>query len=278
MICTPRQHVARSVSVPSIATMFSGLVFAASVCVAQVPAAISAMAANEVASRQHAGHFAYTAEERSDRTGGHLWREHVVEVGDGMLRRLVAVDGNPLTAQQAAAEEQRLQALVANPEEYRRQGQAHKDDELHAARLLQLLPRAFLITSEGMQGDCRVFRFVPDPKFQPSTYEERVGAAMAGTVSVMEPAERLCTLQATISHPVTFGFGLIGKVEQGGNFRLERAPVKGAEWKTRSMSVHMGGKILMLKSLTKQQETVRTEIRPLGDTLTLPQGAGLLLP
>lgn len=195
-----------------------------------------------------------------------------------MLRRLVAVDGNPLTGQQAVAEERRLQALVATPEEYRRQGQAHKDDELHAARLLQLLPRAFLITSAGMQGECRLFRFEPDPRFQPATYEERVGAAMAGTVSVMEPANRLCTLQATIAHPVTFGFGLIGKVEQGGNFRLERAPVKGAEWKTRSMSVHMGGRILLLKSLTKQQETVRTEIRPVADTLGLEQGLALLLP
>ena len=238
---------------------------------------IAAMAANETAARQRPAHFAYTSDERSDRTGGHLWREHVIEIGDGMLRQLVAVDGNPLSAQQAADEVQRLQALVANPDEFRRQAQAHKDDDVHATRLLQLLPRAFVITPDGSAADCKRYSFAPDPSFQPASFEERVGAAMAGTVSIQEPANRLCSLQASIQHPVTFGFGLIGKVEQGGNFRLERVPVRGSEWKTRSMSVHMGGKILMAKSLAKQQETVRMDIRTVPDALTLQQGLAMLL-
>ena len=84
---------------------------------------------------------------------------------------------------------------------------------------------------------------------------------MVGTVSLMEPADRLCVLQGRLDHPVTFGFGLIGKVDQGGSFRLERAPVNATEWKSRKISVHMGGRILMMKSLAKEQETVRTDVR-----------------
>jgi hypothetical protein len=256
----------------------STFVLVAGVCRAEAPAIIATMAANETAARQHQSHFAYTSDERSDRTGGHLWREHVVEVGDGMLRQLVAVDGNALSPAQAAAETHRLQALVTNPLEFRRLAEAHKDDEVHATRLLQLLPRAFVIVPDGTQGECAQFRFEPDPKFQPSSFEERVGAAMAGTISVMQTTGRLCTLQGSIQHPVTFGFGLIGKVEQGGSFRLERIPVKGADWKTRAMSVHMGGKILMAKSLAKQQETVRSDIRPVPDSLTLQQGLAMIQP
>ncbi|SEC18860.1 hypothetical protein [Terriglobus roseus] len=277
MTCSPRQHAAR----PSWKSVLASLCMAAlgvAMCPAATPAIITAMASNETAARQHQSHFAYTSDERSDRTGGHLWREHVVEIGDGMLRQLVAVDGTPLTPAQAAAESQRLQALVANPDEFRRLAQAHKDDEVHATRLLQLLPRAFMIVPDGTKGECLQFRFEPDPNFQPSGFEERVGAAMAGTISVMEPTGRLCTLQASIQHPVTFGFGLIGRIEQGGNFRLERIPIKGSDWKTRAMSVHMGGKILLAKSLAKQQETVRTEIRAVPDGLTLQQGLDLIRP
>ncbi len=77
------------------------------------------MAANEVAARQDLQHFAYTSEERSTRTGGHLWTEKVVEASDGSLRPLVAVDGKPLSADQTEAEQHRINSLVADPNEFR---------------------------------------------------------------------------------------------------------------------------------------------------------------
>ncbi len=208
----------------------------------------------------------------------HLWHEKVVEVGDGQLRRLIAVDGKPLSEAETHAETQRLQGLVDHPDAFRKLSQAHKDDEVHAANLLQLIPRAFVVTPDGQDGECTRYSFVPNPAFQPSTYEERVGAAMVGTVSLMEPADRLCVLQGRLDHPVTFGFGLIGKVDQGGSFRLERAPVNATEWKSRKISVHMGGRILMMKSLAKEQETVRTDVRLVTDDLTLAQAMAMLQP
>jgi hypothetical protein len=247
-------------------------------CTAQVPPSLALMAANEVAAREHQGTFAYTSEERSDRTGMHLWQERDVEIGDGILRRLIAVDGRLLSKEETALEAQRLQSLVNNPDEYRRESAAHKDDEKHATSMLQLLPRAFLLTPDGTDGGCTRYRFTPDPAFKPATYEERVGSAMAGTVSLHEPENRLCILQGTLQHPVTFGFGLIGKVDAGGNFRLERAPVDGSAWKSHRISVHMGGKILLMKSLAKEQETTRTSVRSVSTTLTLAQGLQLIQP
>jgi hypothetical protein len=245
-------------------------------CTAQVPPSLALMAANEVAAREHQGTFAYTSEERSDRTGMHLWQERDVEIGDGILRRLIAIDGRPLSKEETTLEAQRLKTLVNNPDAYRRESAAHKDDEKHATSMLQLLPRAFLLTPDGTEGDCTRYRFAPNPAFQPGTYEERVGAAMAGTVSLREPENRLCVLQGTLQHPVTFGFGLIGKVDTGGNFRLERAPVENSGWKSEKISVHMGGRILMMKSLAKEQETTRTSVRAVPSTLTLAQGLQMI--
>src|SRR5260370_5464957 len=57
---------------------------------------------------KHKGRYVYLSQERSERTGGHLWTERVVETSVGKLRRLIAEDGQPLTGDRAAAEHARL--------------------------------------------------------------------------------------------------------------------------------------------------------------------------
>ena len=246
---------------------------------------VAKMAANEVAARQDLQHFAYTSEEHSTRTGGHLWRENVIEITDGPLRRLIAIDSQPLTPDQTQTEQRRIDDLVANPDDFRRSNQAHKDDEARATQLLQLIARAFLITPDGEVNGCTRFAFQPNPAFQPSSYQERVAHEMAGTVSLKQPPEpsrepngsnskiRLCTLQATIIHPVEFGFGMLGHIDQGGHFSLDRKQIDANIWKSDRISVHITGKILLLKSLAQDQEVTRTKIHIVPQNLTLAQAA-----
>ncbi len=236
------------------------------------------MAANEVNARQQDNLFMYLSEETSPRTGGHLWREKVVETDDGPLRRLLAVDGKPLDPAQSKAESDRIQQILADPDSFRRENAARKDDEVHATRLLVLLPKAFIVTPNGEQNGCSRYAFRPNPSFQPSTYEERVAHAMTGTVSIQEPAERLCTLEGTIMQPVEFGFGILGRVEQGGHFMLQRIPVDAGRWKTDRISVHVQGRVLMLKTLTRNQEVTRSHIAVVTPHLSLTDAARLTLP
>ena len=240
---------------------------------AQTSGLIEKMAANEVAARQDLQHFAYTSEERSTRTGNHLWKERVVETSTGSLRRLLAIDNQPLSAVDAQAEQRRIDDLVAHPDDFRRQNQAHKDDEVRATQLLQILPRAFLITPAGEQNGCTRFTFQPNPAFQPSSYAERVAHQMAGAVSLKQPDNRLCTLDARIIHPVEFGFGVLGHIDQGGYFSLERKQIDGKIWKSDRISVHITGRILLLKTLAQNQDVVRTLISVVPQDLTLEQAA-----
>ncbi len=236
---------------------------------------VSSMAAAEIAARNQDSFYTYTADEVSARTGGHRWTEKVAELREGSLHRLIAIDGKPLTPAEARVEADRINDIVHHPEEFRRTGAAHKDDEARAGQLLQLLPKAFVITSAGEAHGCVQFAFRPNPGYQPSTYEERVAAAMAGTVSLEQTTNRLCTLQAAIVHPVQFGFGLLGRIEQGGHFDLERTPVDALHWKSDRISVHMQGRILLMKTLTREQEVRRTEIHLLRAPITLEQAAQL---
>jgi hypothetical protein len=231
------------------------------------------MAANEVAARQQVAHFAYTAEERSIRTGGHLWKEKVVETTDGPLRRLIAIDNQPLSPEQAQAEQQRIDSLVKDPNAFRRMNSAHKDDELRATQLLQLLPTAFLMTPAGEANGCVRFTFQPNPSFQPSSYLERASREMSGTVSLKQPENRLCSLDARAFSPIEFGFGMLGHIDQGSHFTLERKRIDETNWKSDRISVHITGKILLFKSLTQDQEATRTEIRVVPQNLSLQQAA-----
>lgn len=239
----------------------------------QQPALIEKMAANEVTARQQKQNFSYLSEERSDRTGGHLWKENVVETTDGPLRRLIAIDNRPLTTAEAQTEQRRIDTLVSHPDEFRRLNQAHKDDETRATQLLQLLSNDFTLTPSGEVNGCLSFHFQSKQDFHPSSYQERVAHEMAGTVSVKEPEARLCTLDATILHPVEFGFGVLGHIDQGGHFSLARKQIDSKNWKSDHISVHVSGRILMLKSLAQNQDTVRTGIRLVPQNLTLAEAA-----
>jgi hypothetical protein len=239
---------------------------------------IEKMAANEVTARQQNQNFFYVSEERSDRTGGHLWKENVVETTDGPLRRLIAIDNRPLTVAEAEAEQRRIDNLVSHPDAFRRLNQAHKDDETRATQLLQLLSNKFTLSPDGEVNGCLRFTFQPKPEFHPSSYQERVAHEMAGTVSMKQPENRLCTLDATILHPVEFGFGFLGHIDQGGHFGLARKQIDAKNWKSDHISVHVSGRILMLKSLAQNQDAVRTQIRLVPQNLTLAQAAQISKP
>jgi len=158
---------------------------------AQGSVVIMRMVTNEgIAHAQHE-RFSYISEERSARTDGRLWTEKAVETDDGVLRRLLAVDHLPLTFAARKAEERRIEDLVAHPQTFRKLNEGHKEDVTHAIQLLQMLPKAFLISSDGEQQGCTRFAFRPNPSFQPSTYEERIVHVLEGTVSVKEPEDRL---------------------------------------------------------------------------------------
>jgi hypothetical protein len=237
---------------------------------------VEKMAANEVAARQQRSHFFFVAQERSVRTGGHLWKENVVETNDGPLHRVIAIDNKPLTPAEAAVEQRRIDYLVAHPDQLRRENQAHKDDETRATQLMQMLSTAYVLTPNGEINGCTRFTFQPRPEFRPSSYQERVAHELAGTVSVKQPEDRLCTLEATILHPVEFGFGILGRVDEGGHFSLVRKQIDAKNWKTDRFSVHVNGRILMLKTLAQDQDTVRSDIRIVPQNLTLAEAAQLI--
>src|SRR4030088_3127341 len=64
---------------------------------------VDTMLTHEGDPAEHRLKYMYLCEERSDRTGGHLWLERVVETPMGKVRLLLAEDGKPLSVERQEA-------------------------------------------------------------------------------------------------------------------------------------------------------------------------------
>jgi hypothetical protein len=233
---------------------------------------------NEAADRSVQDHVSFVSHVRSTRTGVHLWVEKVVEIEDGPIRRLISEDGQSLSPERARAEDQRIANLVAHPAEFRRANQPRHSDEKSALDLIHSFPHAFLFTYNGTSDGCTKIHFKPDPGFTPSTYEERFLHVLEGTLEIKQPDNRVCALRARMARPVDIGFGLLGHVDQNGTIEVARIHTSWEIWKIASMKIHVTGKLLLVKSLSKEQEETRADIKELPPHLNLAQAAALTRP
>jgi len=180
----------------------------------------------------------------------------VIETRDGDVARLVALNGQPLSAQANQAELDRLDNLANHPEIQQHRYQREQKDAERVNRLMRLLPDAFLYRFQGMvpcaAGQCYRLSFSPHPRFNPPDLEAAVFRGMAGEVWIDQAQERLTRLDAHLISNVDFGWGIIGKLDKGGTIQITQADIGGHDWEVTSLMVDMRGKALMVKSLSFQ--------------------------
>lgn len=224
---------------------------------------------NELHDHQQHGYWRYWIE-RQDRLS------EQIETAEGPVVRLVSAGGHPLSAQAEREESQRLDHLLASPDERVRHRQAWAEDEKRIGRIVALLPDAFLYEYAGEESGCYRLRFRPNPAYPPHGIEARIFHAMHGELWVDARMKRLARLDGTLEDNVDFGYGLLGRLYKGGWFRLERTQVSATDWKTARLEVHMNGRALLLKTIARETSETRRGFTPVPAGLTLDQGVILL--
>ena len=99
---------------------------------------------------------------------------------------------------------------------------------------------------------------------------------MAGTILVDPQRKRLAHLSELFVENVDFGFGILGRIAKGGTFEIERAQVSSSHWKTDLIDIHVNGRMLLFKTLSKQQHETRSDFEPVSKDLDLRQAEDLL--
>ena len=143
-------------------------------------------AANEIKASNSPVYFMF---KDRDEEKGHSITKAVIQTPQGGLLRTIAINDKPLTPEQRAKDDQKLQKFANDPEARRKRRQATKEEDQRESVMLTSLPDAFLYTYAGEQpgpnGSPLVhLTFKPNPKFNPPNHETMVYQGMQGDMLI----------------------------------------------------------------------------------------------
>lgn len=203
----------------------------------------------------------------------------IVETKDGDVARLVAINDGPLSAQDAQNEETRLQGLLNDPSLQRHRQEREQGDTERARKVMRALPNAFTYKFAGVvdtsQGPSYRFSFQPNPDFDPQDLEAQVLKGMAGELWIDVAQQRVTRLEGKRIHDVTYGFGLLGKLDQGGTLLLEQADVGNHQWRTTHMVLVMNARLL-IKTIKLDTMLELTQYAPVTTGMSYQQAIQML--
>jgi hypothetical protein len=200
----------------------------------------------------------------------------VVETDRGQVKKKVKYNGQPLTPEQLKAEDARIQSFVHDPSQQAKQRKDGEQDDKRSENMLRMLPDAFLWQMKSDTPEAYILSFTPNPKFDAPSMESRVFAAMAGDMVVSKPGSRIKTLRGTLISDVKFAYGLLGHLNKGGTFDVERSELAPGIWQITESHIHIDGRALLFKNISEQEDEVKSDFRPTPPATTLEQAATLL--
>jgi hypothetical protein len=236
---------------------------------------VRAVVANELKAQDEShGRWMYRVEREQQ---GKKKAKEVVQTGQGSLDRLVALDGQPLTAKEQQDEKERIGNLVRNPAEQQKLEQTRKKDAEQCKAFFKMLPDALTFIYASRDGDVIKLNYRPNPSFQPPSREARVFHEMEGEMWVQETQRRLARIQGQLVADVKFAGGLLGHLEKGGHFSVEQRELSPGQWDLTFMEVDMKGKALFFKTIDVNEKEKRSDFRTVPDDLTLAEAADMLI-
>jgi len=201
----------------------------------------------------------------------------VIDTREGQLARTLLINGRPLTAEERASDEARMKKLVEDPGERAKREKREKDDSEKATQMFKAIPDAFVFKYDGEENGTLRLTFFPNPHYDAPTRELQVFKSMSGKMWIDHAAGRLTRLEGTLFEDVTFGWGLLGRLNKGGTFSISQTRVSDDHWEIVALDVKMSGKAVIFKSINVKQMQRLTEFRRVSDDLTIAQAYKLLV-
>jgi hypothetical protein len=78
----------------------------------------------------------------------------------------------------------------------------------------------------------------------------------------MHKGNHIRTFRGSLTEDFRIGFGILGKLNKGGTFDIERREVGPGFWEITETHVHIGGHALFFKTIGQQEDDVKTDWKP----------------
>ncbi|HEX4604148.1 MAG TPA: hypothetical protein VH724_09160 [Candidatus Angelobacter sp.] len=200
----------------------------------------------------------------------------VIDTKEGQIARTLFINGQPLTPEVRAADEARMKKLVEDASERAKRTKRAKDDEDKLTQMLKAIPDAFIFKYDGAESGQVRLSFFPNPHYSAPTRELQVFRSLSGKMWIDRAAGRLSRMDGSLFEDVTFGWGLLGRLNKGGTFSVMQKHVGDAHWEIVALDVKMTGHAVIFKSINVKQLQRMTDFRRVKDDLTIAEAYQML--
>lgn len=204
-------------------------------------------------------------------------KTYSVNMIDGTpYERLTAINGEPLSAAQAAQEQRKLQRTIEERKQESAEQRRSRIDKYEAARrrnaqMLDQLSVAFnfQLTGTGKLDGFEVYdlKATPKPGYHPPNMASQVLPGMEGRLWIDQKTFHWVKVVAHVIRPVSIE-GFLAQVEPGTLFEIEKRPVSGDIWQITHYSMRAHAKVLFMINHNSQDDETYFNFRRISGTET----------
>jgi len=215
-------------------------------------------------------------QERLDWNWGSETRS-VIETADGRADRIVLFNGEPLSPEQQAKQEHRLNKLLSDHDALKNELKDQQSETQRRVRMLKAFPKAFFFDFAGSEKGLFRFDFRPDPEFSPKDRETQMYRGMEGSVWIEPVQERIVRIEGVLVKDVSFGWGVVGRLSKGGIYEIAQTQLSPGRWRITSMDIDLKGKMFLINSFRFQRKETNLRFQPVSGDMTLQEAIQELL-
>ena len=210
-------------------------------------------------------------------TSWHVRTWERIEIDGFTFSRTLERDGKPLAAEERRIEEAAIQkqlaelrappaaiagagGVVVQPATLRKRPAAQSQDEwfreIPNALNFKLMGEEIINGRPALKLDA-----TPQPGYQAKNMRARVFEKLKATLWIDKATSELVKADAEMFDTVSVGFGVLGRIEKGTRFRMQRRLVADGDWLIESQSVRFAARLLLFKTMHSESTTEWSEFR-----------------
>lgn len=218
----------------------------------------------------------YRYQERLDWNWGSETRS-VIETAEGRADRIVLFNGEPLSPEQQAKQQHRLEKLLSDHDALKNELKDQKSETQRRIRIVRAFPKAFIFDYAGVEEGLLRFNFRPNPDFSPKDRETQMYRGMEGAVWIEPKQERIVRIEGMLVKDVSFGWGIVGHLNKGGIYEIAQTQLAPGKWRITMLDVNLKGKMFLFNSFRFQRKETNSRFQPIFSEMTFQAAANELL-